>query len=295
MSFLFRRPTLWLTLTLIALGVIGVFVPHAPAGGNALLIDSYATEPGVVEAGGTCTFRIELENHTSRRVEDVQVTIGGEGGADSAQSGLVVVGTGNTKRVGRIAAESTETVTFDMAADPATEPGAHAVPVTIDYTVGGRPEQVAQSLGVMVTRLSRLEVTSFELPDEAKADEGFEVLAEVMNTGESRSSGVILTLTASGSGEPEIENGRQVVGALEPGDLDVVEAQVSAEKEGTVDVTLTVAYTDPLGAAHEETYSKSVRITAGEDENAASEDPTEGRGFFESIAAFFRSLFGLGS
>ncbi len=288
--------------TSIAMASLLGTAPAATAAGTALLVDSFAATPEVAVAGESFELTVVLRNHTTRRADDVQVTVGAsaapstEGApATGATTDLAVVGTGNTQRIGRIAAESTATVTFTLASDPAARAGVHSVPVTVSYDTGGRPEQLTQSLGVLVTQLARLELTVFEFPDEVVAGESFDVLAEVMNTGEVRAGGVVLSLAATGPGAVGIDAGRQTVGSLDAGDIDVVEAVVTPPGAGKVEIALTIAYSDALGTVHETEHTRTVTVTASDttgDPDAG--DEAEDRGFFGSIAAFFRALFGLG-
>jgi|GEM_PF-4049661 len=289
------------TIALSTAIMLWTMVPCVTAApGSAVLVDSFETAPEVAVAGETFELTLLLRNHTTRRADDVQVTIGTAAAADSsaaetiATTDLAVIGTGNTKRVGRIPAESTATATFTLAADPAARAGLHSLPVTITYETGGRQEQLTQSIGVWVTRLATLDATAFELPGEAVAGESFEALAEVMNTGDVRAAGVALSLTVTGASSEILEGGRQVVGMLDSGDLDVVEATVTAAEPGEVEIVLAIAYADALGTTHEITHTESVTVTEAEEDEAAIEETERDRGFFGTIADFFRAIFGLG-
>lgn len=291
---------------LLAAMVLLATAPLAPAVGTALLVESFSSAPAVAVAGESFDLTIVLRNHTKGKARNVQVSIGsapsagdlgaaeGLGGAAEGGVDLAVVGTGNTLRIGTIDAESTEKVTFKLAADPAARAGVHALPVTVTYETQNAAEQLVQSLGVRVTRLARLNLTAFELPAELIAGEPFEVLAEVMNTGEVRAGGVVLSLQATGPGEIGLEGGRQTVGALEPGDLDMVEATVTAPEAGAVDIVFSVTYTDALGESHETTETRTVTVIEPEVPDTPQDATGGGGGFFTSVAAFFRALFGLG-
>jgi hypothetical protein len=282
--------------TTVALSAALLVGPIAPAGAatGGLLVDSFATQPPVAVAGGEFTLSIVVANHADRRAEDVQVTIGAAGTSSGAAdggavaSGIVVVGTGNTKRVGRIAIDESEVVTFTLAADPTTAAGVRPIPVSIAYTVGGVPRQMDQELGVRVTRLSRLEVTSFEAPAKVEAGQEYDVIAEVMNTGESNAAGVTLSLAVDGV---PAEGGSRVVGILNSGDLDVLETTLEAPESGEVTLVLTTAYVDPLGETHDSTETATVKVTEPE---SAPEQDAKGGGFWAGVASFFKSLFGLG-
>ncbi len=292
-----------LIAVLVVTALLATAAPVA-AVGTSVLVESFSSSPAVVVAGETFELTLLLRNHTKSRARDVQVSVGtaasggelGESGSGGAAGGvdLAVVGTGNTLRVGTIGAESSEKVTFRMAADPAARAGVHSLPVIVTYDGANGPEQLTQSLGVRVTRLARLSLTAFELPTELVAGEPFDVLAEVMNTGDVRAGGVVLALEASGPGEVDLEGGRQTAGALEPGDLDVVEATVTASEPGELTVILSVTYTDALGQSHETTETRTVTITEPEEPDTPEKDAGGDGGLFGSIAAFFRALFGLG-
>jgi hypothetical protein len=281
--------------------------PVAPA--NAiLLISSYATSPAEVTVGSRFTLSVTVSNVTSRKAEEVVISLGegsapaeatgetGAGaGAAAAGSDLVVLGTGNVKYVGTVAGKKAASVSFSFIASPKASPGVYAVPVTISSRNSGEVHSSTQTIGIMLRRSPNFQVGETKIPDSAVVGEPFEATAEILNDSGFQVRGIVYSIESPAL---EITKGRTAVGTLETGDSESVTAQCTPRVAGDAVLTLVIAYRDDFNEVRTIRRDYPVKVTERSSETTPAPEPVEPdsgqKSFFEQIGSFFMGLLGLG-
>jgi hypothetical protein len=282
-------------------------VTAAPADA-VLLISSYATSPGEVTVGSRFSLSVTVANVTSRKAEDVVVSLGegaasaetggesaGTGAAAAAGSDLVVLGTGNVKYIGTISGKRAASVSFSFIASPKANPGVYAVPVTISSRNAGEVRSSTQTIGILVRRSPIFEVGETKIPSTATAGEPFEATAEILNDSGFQARGVVYSIEGSAF---DIAKGRTAVGTLETGDSESVTAQCTPRVSGDATLTLVIAYRDDFNEVRTIRKDYPVKVAERSSEATSAPKPAEpdtgSKSLFEQIGSFFMGLLGLG-
>jgi hypothetical protein len=287
--------------------------PAAPAATAApadavLLISSYATSPGEVTVGSRFSLSLTISNVTSRKAEEVVVSLGegsapadgagasaAAGAATAAGSDLVVLGTGNVKYIGAISGKKAASVTFAFIASPKAGPGVYAVPVTISSRGGGEVRSSTQTIGILVRRVPSFDVGETKIPGAATVGEPFEATAEILNDSGFQARGVVYSIEGAAF---DIAKGRTAVGTLETGDSESVTAQCTPRVSGDAMLTLVIAYRDDFNEVRTIRRDYPVKVTERSSETTAAPEPVKPdsgqKSFFEQIGSFFMGLLGLG-
>ncbi len=261
-----------------------------------IIVERVATSPERVTVGSTFRLTLTLRNATSRVARNTYVALGQSSGTTSAGSttpGMVVVGTGNVRFVGTLAANRETSVTFDVATDPSGGAGIYSIPVTVSYEFNNVRAEFAQTIGLVLNRDATFSVISAELPRSVMAGEPFDVAIEAANQSRFAVAGVAFSLEASGA---DVTDGTVQVGSIDAGTTEFIDAKVTAHSPGELEVTFIVRYRDDLDTPKEfrQTYTVIVEEMpdTGEPGGESPEGPEDvERGFLERLLL---ALFGLG-
>jgi hypothetical protein len=313
-----RPHRLLAVLTVIALvgagsgSAFAVTTPVEPVASAApadavIVISSYAASPAEITVGSRFSLSVTLANMTSRRAEEVVVSLGesaapttggeaaGTGTTAAAGSDLVVLGTGNVKYLGTIAGKKSASVSFSLIASPKANPGVYSVPVTISSRGGGEVRSSTQTIGVLVRRSPIFEIGETTIPRSATAGQPFEATAEIVNDSGYAVRGIVYTI----EGEPfDISKGRTAVGTLETGDSESVAAQCTPRVSGDATLTVVIAYRDDFNEVRTIRRDYPVKVKEPSSEETSAPKPAEpesgSKSFFEQVGSFFMGLLGLG-
>ncbi|MDO8847620.1 MAG: hypothetical protein Q7W51_04450 [Coriobacteriia bacterium] len=277
-------------------GVTAVMPTPAPV----VVVRSYATAPARVTPGTEFDLTLTLYNATSRRADNLVVSLGqttptATGTAATATGGLTVLGTGNAKYVGLLKGKTEDTVTFRVIVTPGTPPGALTVPVTVSFEHQGARQEVGYTLGVLVERDAVLSLVTAELPEMVMVGETFDASFEVANASTYALSGVTLSVEASGA---QIFDGTYFLGTMDAATTEGLDVQITPEVPGDLEVVFVVSYRDDFGRPQEYRETRTVTVEdspePGEIEEG-TEIPEDETGEDNWFVSFFKALFGLGS
>ncbi len=276
-------------------------VISAPKPAPVLVVRSYKTSVKRVLVGSTFKLTLDIQNATSRRAENVVVSLqsgtSAAAAADTAGTagGLSVMGSGNAKFVGTIKGSKTQSVTFSVMAGPGTAAGTYNVPVVIAFEYNGERQEITQTIGIVVERDAAFSIVTAELPEESVVGETFDASFEIANTGGFALSAVTLSVEATGA---TITDGRVYLGTFDAAGSEAIDVQITPEKAGDLEVMLVVTYRDDFGKvkSFREPYQVSVTdqpkdaIEPGAD--AEADKPKSDQNPF---VAFIMALLGLGA
>lgn len=277
----------------------GVVTAVMPTPAPVVVVRSYATTPARVTPGTEFDLTLTLYNATSRRADNVVVSLGqstaAAAGATAAAGGLTVLGTGNAKFVGLLKGKTEGTVTFHVIVTPGTAPGALTVPVTVSFEHQDARQEVAYTLGVLVERDAVLSLVTAELPETVMAGETFDASFEVANASAYALSGVTLSVEASGA---DIVDGTYFLGTMDAATTEGLDAQITPEGAGELEIVFVVSYRDDFGRPQEYREARMVTVEDApeqDDLGADAEASDDGSGEDNWFVSFLKALFGLGS
>ena len=276
----------------------GIPTAVTPTPAPVVVVRSYTTAPTRITPGTEFDLTLTLYNATSRRADNVVVSLGqstiAAAGA-ATTGGLTVLGTGNAKYLGLLKGKTEGTVTFHVIVAPGTAPGALTVPVTVSFEHQEARQEVAYTLGVLVERDAVLSLVTAELPETVVFGESFDASFEVANASTYALSGVTLSVEAS---EADIVDGTYFLGTMDAATTEGLDVQITPESPGDLEIVFVVSYRDDFGRPQEYREVRTVTVEdspePGEIEEGAEapEDETGGDNWFVS---FIKALFGLGS
>lgn len=273
----------------------------APKPAPVLVVRSYETSVDRVLVGSRFKLTLNIYNATSRKAENVVVSLaGGASAATEAavgSGGLTVLGTGNAKYVGTIKGTKAANVVFDVMAGPGTMPGTYAVPVTISFEYNGERQEVAYTVGVIVERDAAFSVVTAEYPKTAVVGAPFDASFEVANTGGFQVSGVTLSVEASAA---DVVDGSLYLGTFDVAGSETIDVSITPDQAGTLEIVFVVSYRDDFG--RQTSFRQPYRIQVGsapdtgaDATNGPGEEPAEQTSGPGGFVGFIMALLGLGS
>lgn len=268
--------------------------PATPA--PVIVVTSYTTSVEHVAPGSAFDLELTLHNATNRRADNVVVVLGAGGGADAtaagaASSGLTVLETGNAKYVGALRGQREVSVSFRVIVSPGTSPGALSVPITVSFEHTGARQEVGYTVGLLVERTPSLSLVTAEVPDSAVIGESFPVSFELANASGFALSGVTLSVEASGAA---VADGTVFLGTMDAAVTEVIDATVTAEQTGELEIAVVLSYRDDFGKPQLFRETRTVTVTERPEviDDAPDETPDDAEGNW--FTRFFKALFGLG-
>lgn len=270
----------------------------APVNKPHLIVSAFKVDPQPVEPGVNFTLTVDILNTSKKRVENLLVSIGAidaatgsQGQGSGAGPTFATRSTGNSRYIGSLGAGATTKASFELAAAPKADPGLYTARIDLSYDSGGSDFSSNQAIGVTVGRPGRFEFQAVSSPSKATVGKKFPVSFEAVNAAGFTVQGVTLSLSGKGL---VIEDGVAVIGALESGDSDVLEAKARVDRAGIVKADLVIKYRDDFN--QEKSITKTVEISVQPKPRATVEpvDKAETGGFFQTIGRFFKALFGIG-
>lgn len=276
-------------------------VTPTPKPAPVLVVRSYATSLDRVLVGSRFKLTLNVYNATSRKAENVVVSISGGTSAAAAEAatggGLTVLGTGNAKYAGTIKGTKATNVVFDVMAGPGTAPGTYAVPVTISFEYNGERQEVSYTVGVIVERDATFSVVTAEYPKTATVGTPFDASFEVANTSGFAVNGVTLSVEASSA---DVIDGSLYLGAFDAAGSEALDVSVTPNKAGTLEVVVVVSYRDDFGRAKSFRQPYEVKVESAPDTDKEpggtdGETPSDEESGPGGFAGFIMAFLGLGS
>ncbi len=275
-------------------GVTAVTPTPAPV----VVVRSYATNPARVTVGTEFDLTLTLYNATSRRADNVVVSLGqpaAAAGATATTGGLAVLGTGNAKYLGLLKGKTEATVTFHVIAAPGTTPGAITVPIAVSFEHQDARQEVAYTIGMLVERDATLSLVTAEFPDTVMVGETFDASFEVANASAYALSGVTLSVQAP---DADVIDGSIFLGTMDAATTESLDVSITPGKAGDLEIAVVVAYRDDFGRPQEFRETRTVRVEAAPepgDIQPGAETPEDDGGSGNWFVNFIKALFGLGS
>ena len=283
-----------------------------------LVIQSYKTSVDPLQPGSIFDLTMEVKNLGTSTARSVSMVLGGGVVPDTTTGGTPIPGGGGTTAgsdlanfaplgssnvifIGDIPVNSTVTTTAKMIVNTNTAPGAYTFRISFTYDNSSGVRLVNdQSITLLVYTLPQVEVGFYRSPDPFYAQTPGILPLQVTNLGRKQVVlGNMLVTTDAGF----VENNTALVGILDPGGYFTLDSMLTPDREGTVEVKVTISYTDDFNQPREIEQLLQVEVMP------AMEFPTPEPGMTEDggmnlqppetlmmkVLRFFRGLLGLDS
>lgn len=296
-----------------------------------LLITSNSTDPAQLQPGIQFALSVLVENLGETNARNVTLILGGGSSSSSTVDGtpepggglagasgsfteFAPIGSSNVSRLGNLAVGDSRSATLQLIVNTTTKAGAYPVKVSFVYTDDNGVNYVDdQVITLLVFQSPQVEMGFYTQPPPLFAGQPGGLPLQLVNTG--RNSVVFgnFTVTAENA---DLVNNAIFVGALEPGGFFPLDAMITPFEPGTIDLLLSVGYTDDFSrpAVITQTLTIDVMEAMPIEEPPLGPDgmPIEGGGIdggefpvdenpggeeslLDRLWRFLRGLFGLGS
>ena len=289
-----------------------------PTGGprrSQLVVVNYATDAQPLQPGDLFTLSMDVKNEGTISAKSITMIIGGgsASGSDngtpsagvSAGSGeftnFAPVGSSNVQSLGDLAAGLTLTAKQSLIVNVSTAPGAYPMKVTFSYLDDkGNAVNDEQVITLLVYSLPVVDVSFYQPVSSLMAGQSNTLPFQVVNLGKKNYVlGKMKVETTGGM----LENAEGLVGSLDPGGYFTLDSTVTPDAAGTLELTITIDYTDDFNQPRTITKTMSVEVMdAGfqpTPEPGTSGDgsviPPSSDTFWQKIWRFILGLFGLDS
>jgi len=285
---------------------------------SQLVITSYAASIDPLQPGEQFNLAMTVQNAGNARAQRVTMIVGGgssgtgsltpQPGGVSGGSGeftnFAPVGASNVQTLGDLGAGEAVQAKQDLIVNVSTNPGAYPMKVTFSY-LNDKSEVIndEQVITLLVYSLPTVDVSFYRPPDPFFVGQPGALPIQVVNLGKRLSVlGTIKITSANGT----IENGTSLVGSLDAGGYFTLDAMVTPEQSGKMNLDITIDYTDDFNQAR--TVTRTLEIEVMEGMLEPTPDPSLGGGgggegvpapaqesTLQKVWRFVLGLFGLDS
>lgn len=223
-----------------------------------LVIDDYQVSPAQVVPGQPVDVALKIRNAGRIAVKNLDV------GIDLADGAFSTIGSGAKKRVDRIDAGETETVTFKLASDTSTAVKVYSIPVSLSYQ-DERNKQYSDTakFSLVVNAVPELSLTVDTTKFSAKTKPGT-VSLKVVNKGVVNLKYVTVRLVQTPEYDVLSSSNEQYVGNLDSDDFESVDFTVKP-LAANPRLQVQVDFKDPYNVDFHQTYDLPLRIITDAD------------------------------
>jgi hypothetical protein len=214
------------------------------------------------------------------------------------------VAASNVQFLGDLAAGASTSASAALIVNAATNPGAYPLKITFAYVDdGGRTYADDQVITLLVYSVPLVDINFYRQPDPLFVGQQGQLPIQVVNLG--RKATVLGTMKASGQ-NAQFSNNTTLVGSLDVGGYFPLDAFVIPELPGTLDVLVSIDYTDDFNQLQQITKTLTVEVmemiveypppSEGGFEGPLPTMPeSQPETFWQKVVRFFKGLFGLDS
>ncbi len=240
---------------------------------SQLVITSYKTSVDPLQPGMQFTLDVTVQNMGNAPAQRVVMILGGgsTGGTDSGtpQAGGVTGGSGeftnfapigasNVQSLGNLAPGANLQASQNLIVNVSTNPGAYPMPITFSYLdEKGNVVNDQQVITLLVFNLPNVDINFYTQPAPFYAGQPNPLPLQVVNLG--RRSAVLGNMKVTSTGG-FVENGTLLIGSLEPGGYTTLDAMITPDMPGTVDIVVTIDYTDDFGTIRQVTKTLTMDV-----------------------------------
>jgi len=284
---------------------------------SQLIVSDYKTDVPQLEPGLLFNLELSIQNKGDLPAKSVTMIIGGgsaSGGGDGTPgpggvsgsggdfSNFAPVGSSNVQSLGDIPAQTGLTATQQMIVNVDTNPGAYPMKVTLSYTDSyGNQVNDEQVITLLVYSLPNIDISFYQPVFDLYTYQSNLLPIQVVNQG--RKATILGNLTVT-SEAGTVENGQTFVGALESGGFFTLDAMLTPEMSGQVEVLVSIDYTDDFNQTR--TITKTLTLNVVEMEIDPAIDPSnpdfngglpieQPQTVWQKIWRFILGIFGLDS
>ena len=293
-----------------------------PATQAQLVVTGYKTDVDLLQPGTSFDLTLDVRNMGSSDAAGVTMVLGGGASSPGSTSGTPQPGgvsgssgeltnfaplnSSNLVFVGDLKKDASKTLTQKLIVNTTTLPGVYTLKISFVYTNAKNVQVVDdQVITLLVYSLPQVQVDFYRDPGVISAQTVNVLPLQVTNLG--KKSTVLGNMKVSAAGA-EITNNVSLVGALDPGGYYTLDANITPDKEGPLDIDVVINYTDDFNQSR--TIEQKVHIdvqpamemtTPGPDGTSMGgkddipEISAQPETIWQKVGRFIKGIFGLDS
>ena len=254
-------------------GIISATATPIAVSQSQLIVSDYKTDVPILEPGLLFNLELSIQNKGNLPAKSVTMIIGGgsvSGGGSGTPgpggvsgnggdfSNFAPVGSSNVQSLGDIPAQSGLTARQQMIVNVNTNPGAYPMKVTLSYTDShGNQINDEQVITLLVYRLPNIDISYYQPVFDFYTYQSNLLPLQIVNQGR---NAVILGNVKVTSEAGTIENGQTFVGPLESGGYFTLDAMLTPEMSGQVEVLVSIEYSDDFNQSRTITETLTINV-----------------------------------
>jgi len=282
-----------------------------------LLITAYTTDVELLEPGTRFTLHLDVQNLGASDARRITMIAGGGtasngGGGDGTPTGpggvsgsggdftkFAPVDSSNVQSLGDLARGASFSAEQTFVVNATTTAGAYPMEFSFIYTADSGSYTDDQVITLLVYELPQVDVSLYRDPGPFFTFQPNILPVQIVNLG--RKTSVLGNMRVTAEGGATFANNIILIGNLDPGGFFTLDATVIPETAGTLELLITVDYTDDFNQHRTITDTvtveviESVPVDPGDGGGPIEPPPPEPETFWQKVLRFIRGLFGLDS
>ena len=284
------------------------------------VIVKYQSDVLVLQPGSRFTLSLDVQNKGTADALQVSMILGGGSSAPGAQAGtpesggvsgassdlgnFATVNSSNVQYLGNVAQEEELQTSAELIVNATTNPGAYPLKISFTYSDNkGSYYTDDQVITLLVYSLPQVEVNFYRPPDPFFAGQTGVLPLQVVNVG--RKPAVLGTMKVDAAGA-QFSNNETLVGALDVGGYYTLDAMMTPDNAGSLELIVTIGYTDDFSLRRVLTDTLTVEVMEAEfiepvpgeggmEGGPESMPPAQPETFWQKAWRFVLGLLGLDS
>lgn len=299
----------------------GSWATPTPTGVKAaqFMISKVTTSVDPLQPGTVFDLTLDVHNLGNADARNVTMVLGGAtestdnssgtpqpGGIAAGASDLskfAPLGSSNLVYLGDVPNGAIASPTIKLVVNVNTDPGAYPLRISFVYIDAKNNRKVDdQVITLLVYSLPKLEASFYTEPQPIMMGMPGNLPIQITNLGKKN---VVLGNITITSPAGTIQNGKSLVGSLDPGGYFTLDAMLDPTAAGEAEIVVTIDYNDDFSQPR--VFTKSLKVTV--ESAPPTPDPASMQGmedagmmadaqpetFWQKVVRFFKGLFGLGS
>lgn len=299
----------------------GSWATPTPTGVKAaqFMISKVTTSVDPLQPGTVFDLTLDVHNLGNADARNVTMVLGGAtestdnssgtpqpGGIAAGASDLskfAPLGSSNLVYLGDVPNGAIASPTIKLVVNVNTDPGAYPLRISFVYIDAKNNRKVDdQVITLLVYSLPKLEASFYTEPQPIMMGMPGNLPIQITNLGKKN---VVLGNITTTSPAGAIQNGKSLVGSLDPGGYFTLDAMLDPTAAGEAEIVVTIDYNDDFSQPR--VFTKSLKVTV--ESAPPTPDPASMQGmedagmmsdaqpetFWQKVVRFFKGLFGLGS
>lgn len=223
-----------------------------------IIVDQYESDPMIITAGSEFTLNLSfLNTHSYKTVKNIKIFLTSNDATNESGNVFTPVDSSNTFYIDEIRPKQSAQKSIKLFTVPDASPRTYTIKVNFEYEdEKGNVYTPVELVGIHVKQPTKIEVSSFTVPEMCMAGEPIMVYFDIYNTGKAKAYNVMVKVEGDITADPQ----SYFVGNFEPGSMDYYEGMIYAYTPGFATGKIIISYDDPSGEHFEIVHDVNIEV-----------------------------------